>query len=452
MGLKYDSAESSAIMGVLEHDLTIARQAVSGLQTGTQHLITGLTSGSLQGVAYNAGRELFAGLVEPTESKVAQALDDVNSDLNAYKQANSLIAHYGVLDEDNLNSQINEKQTQQFATQALLDIYYVTMVSNPVVAISDLFTGYSHQLDNISQALSDDIDKLQEKLKALYQFSDQTSPLFKDNLNVLNIAMRGVTSLNNMQLITDGTIPTSYNSTWLKSLENITLNSQLGTIEQHSTNGTDYRAEFENKVNDVGEWSKEALSGGLDSIKDTIITEGKNIGKSFGAMLQPRDSLGRFVADDFAPRKWLSNALKGIADSTSTVIGHAAKVGGVALVAVGAYENYKDYDDEYHNTGRAVAYGVAATGAGIAAGWVGSAVGGLVACAFADTALATVAAVGLPVVGAVVAGAAVTVGVKALYDNCEPFKNVINSAGDAVNNVGKAFGGSLKSVSGAFGW
>lgn len=60
---------------------------------------------------------------------------------------------------------------------------------------------------------------------------------------------------------------------------------------------------------------------------------------------------------------------------------------------------------------------------------------------------------------AVVVGAAVSVGIKALYKNVKPFIDVVdgagdilNGAGDILNGVGKALSNSLSSLKGAFGW
>ena len=64
------------------------------------------------------------------------------------------------------------------------------------------------------------------------------------------------------------------------------------------------------------------------------------------------------------------------------------------------------------------------------------------------TGLATVAA---PIAGAVVVGAAVSVGVKALYKNVKPFRQAVDSVGDIINDVGRAFKNSSKSIKGGFG-
>ncbi|QDK71380.1 hypothetical protein [Lactococcus protaetiae] len=140
-------------------------------------------------------------------------------------------------------------------------------------------------------------------------------------------------------------------------------------------------------------------------------------------------------------------------EPSSDVIGNVAKWGGRGLIALGAIENFNEYNAEYHNTGRAISYSAVATTIGVAAGTVGSAVGGAIALGVGAAATGFVATVAAPVVGAVVVGVAVGIGVKAAYDsNFLGTRDAINFVGDKINDVGKAFSNPLKSFKGAFGW
>ena len=192
------------------------------------------------------------------------------------------------------------------------------------------------------------------------------------------------------------------------------------------------------KITDFSEWSKESLGQFLESTKETIIKQGKNIGKSWGARLQPREN-GKFVRDSFKPRKWLSGKLKGLSGTASKAMGFIAKWGGRGLIALGAYEEATEYYNEYHNVGRAISYSTVATGAGVLTGMA-------VGAAFAGAPF--IVGVG----AAVVVGAAVSVGIKALYKNVKPFRDVVDGAGDILNGVGKALSNSVSSLKGAFGW
>lgn len=217
--------------------------------------------------------------------------------------------------------------------------------------------------------------------------------------------------------------------------------------QSYTYNFKEMKRDFVLKIKDYSEWNKEALGSVLEYAKDKVIKEGKNLGRALGAKLQPR-SAGKFIKDTFAPRRWLSGKLKGMSSTASKFLGHVAKWGGRGLVAWGAYEEGKEHYEKYHNVGRAFAYGITAGAAGWGAGIVGSAVAGSLVTGVGLTGLATVAA---PIAGAVVVGAAVSVGVKALYKNVKPFRQAVDSVGDIINDVGRAFKNPLKSIKGGFG-
>ena len=93
---------------------------------------------------------------------------------------------------------------------------------------------------------------------------------------------------------------------------------------------------------------------------------------------------------------------------------------------------------------KSLSYGLTAGTAGWVAGLaVGSALAG--------------APVVVGIFGAVAVGAAVSVGVKALYKNVKPFRVVVDGAGDLLNGIGKgisifgkSFSNPLKASKGVF--
>ncbi len=196
----------------------------------------------------------------------------------------------------------------------------------------------------------------------------------------------------------------------------------------------DYTNEFYSKVTDYSEWNKEAIGVFLEKTRDKALKERKNIGKSWGAKLQPRDSLGRFVKDESLTRRWMSGSLKKMTGTMSTVVGKSAKWGGRGLVTLGYIDEASDYYKEYHNIGRSVSYAAVSGTVGLGAGVVGSSFVGGVVAGVGITGLAATAA---PLIGAVAIGAAATVGVKALYENVKPVNNVINTTGDVINSENK---------------
>lgn len=434
MGLIYNPSDSHGLVSALNANIRTADEMIESLNRASKHLIDALGNNSLSGAAYTAGKGMFSQLVLPTISKASQALDKLKSEAKQYEGFASN-AGEELLDEDKLNEQLENLQTQQAALSSQISFYNQLAVSHSDDnALNTSYSDSSRQLSSFMETTASDIQKVQEKLKKLHEFNTNVSSLFSASANDFKMVMNMVFtfSLAEFDKIGNYDIKVTNN----KDLERLkSLAGELG-----------------NKVSDFKEWFNESSAKVFEKITDKVIKEGKNIGKSWGAKLQPRIN-GKFATDDFAPRKWLSGKLKGISNPASDAIGTIAKWGGRGLIALGAIENFNDYNAEYHNTGRAISYSAVATGIGIAAGTVGSAVGGAVAVGFGAAATGFVATVAAPVVGAVVVGAAVGIGVKAAYDNnFLGTRDAINFVGDKINDVGKAFSNPLKSLKGAFGW
>ena len=333
---------------------------------------------------------------------------------------------------------------------------------NIYAGISDILTLTNPSLDSVNTSYNQAVKSLDDTIKNMEAFN---SVLLKtDTFDLIDMQNSEIATLSGYASLPYGNRESRnyYNRTQFKnSVSEIhtaihsnskavkyqnALAKQLaeskysGTVEQGKMSYTwenMLKDTFE-KITDFSEWSKESLGQFLESTKETIIKQGKNIGKSWGARLQPREN-GKFVRDSFKPRKWLSGKLKGLSGTASKAIGFIAKWGGRGLIALGAYEEAKEYYNEYHNVGRAISYSTVATGAGVLAGMA-------VGAAFAGAPFI----VGLG--AAVVVGAAVSVGIKALYKNVKPFRDVVDGAGDILNGVGKALSNSLSSLKGAFGW
>ena len=227
---------------------------------------------------------------------------------------------------------------------------------------------------------------------------------------------------------------------------------KTGNSQRKKYSFNDGISDFIKGVVDPSEWSKEAVGSILDKTVKKVFKEGKNIGKSWAAKLQPKSSLGTFVKDTLKPRKWLTGKLKGLSSTVSTKIGYIAKYGGLALIAVGAYQEVTGHYKQYKNMGRAISYGTVATGVGFVAGQVGAAIGGSIATGLGLASTGVVAGFIAPIVGAVVVGAAAAVAAKALYSNVKPFKQVVDGVGDKINKLGSAISGSFNTLKGAFGW
>ena len=223
----------------------------------------------------------------------------------------------------------------------------------------------------------------------------------------------------------------------------------LEALNKEGYNWTDIPETVFSKITDPSEWSWGTLGQVLDGLNEIAIKQGKNLGRVFGAKLQPRDALGRFIKDAIKPRSWLSAKLKGMSNNTSKIIGRGAKVLGFGISAV--LEGVDHYS-KYKNLGRAVSYGtvggIVALGAGVVVGAVGA--------AFALPAVGTLAL-------GVAVGAVASAGLKAAYENIKPVRDIIDSAGDLLNkggkavsdgvkSIGKVFSNPIGSLKGAFGW
>jgi len=453
MGLIYHPSESQGLVSALNANIATAQEMIDKLNRASQHLIEALNGKSLSGAAYTAGKGLFSELILPTISKTSEALEKVKSDAKQYEGFASS-AGSEILDEDKLNEQLETLRTQQAALSSQISFYTQQAALHP--DNSELNTSYgdfSTQLSSYMGTTEHDIQKVQEKLQKLHEFNTHVSSLFSASANDFKAAMDMVFAFGLAEFDKSG----NYNI-------KVTSNKDIERLEKLA-------GELGNKISDKKEWFNESLSQFLDSVADKVITEGKNIGRSWGAKLQPhgRGGVG-FVKDNFAPRRWLSGKLKGVSNSASKYIGTGAKWGSKLLVGLGALENYSEYNAEYHNSGRGMVYSGVSTAASYWAGGIGASVG-TAAAGFAvssgmiasGTALAAVATVALPVAGAIVAGAAAGMAVKALYDNVKPVREIVNGAGDFLNdagnnikntakNVGKALSNPLKSLKGAFGW
>ncbi|WP_195847647.1 hypothetical protein [Streptococcus uberis] len=200
--------------------------------------------------------------------------------------------------------------------------------------------------------------------------------------------------------------------------------------------GKDALTDFQTETTDYMNYGTEAVGQQFDKFGKIIIKDGKNIGKVYGAKLQPRDANGRFVKDTNPLRKSATSKLKGITNAESRVIGRAARVGGTALVAYNFYSDANEHYEKYHNVGRAISYSSVTTTTGVIVGGLAStlAEGALITAGAAPILVAAA-----PVVAAVAIGAVAVVGVKALYENVKPVRNFVDDLGDSLNDIGKSF-------------
>ena len=75
MGIKYSSSESSSLIEAMNSNIEIANEITDRLSSGSDHLISVLESGKLQGAAYTAGKNLFSEIIIPSIKKLQSAIE-----------------------------------------------------------------------------------------------------------------------------------------------------------------------------------------------------------------------------------------------------------------------------------------------------------------------------------------------------------------------------------------
>jgi hypothetical protein len=206
MGLKYSSSESAMLMSAMRNNIHVSQEAMDSLNQGASRLTQALQSGRLSGQAYTAAKQLFQDAFIPTFRQVTSVLDHASSELNAYRQADSLVSHYGALDEDNIHAQIMQKQLQKNMTAGLLSGYQISISSNPTSPSCGVLRNSCSQLEIVSSTLDEDIQKLEEQLRVLQAFSDTTAHLFANTISDLQNAMDVVILLSQVTVNKQGDI------------------------------------------------------------------------------------------------------------------------------------------------------------------------------------------------------------------------------------------------------
>ena len=206
MGVKYSAADSAQLIQAMTSNLQVANQVTDRLSSGCDHLIASLDSGELQGAAYTAGKGLFTDIIIPAIKKLQEAIDDIQGELASYKSADAEVAKYGELDLDLLKEQLKIKQEMLEKTQAQLAEY-----QSLSRRISDGFAGKladnfskTIALTEVENQLNIGIQEIQEKIKKLEWFVEDTSKYFTDSLEILGLAIQGATSVGQITVDIEG--------------------------------------------------------------------------------------------------------------------------------------------------------------------------------------------------------------------------------------------------------
>jgi hypothetical protein len=108
-------------MSALAENLSIAKTMLDSTESACDQLVGALADGQLSRQGYASAKSMFTEAIKPGVSKVNGVINDTQSDLNAYTQADGLVSQYGDLDEDRLRAQLVSVQTQRDLTEQQID-------------------------------------------------------------------------------------------------------------------------------------------------------------------------------------------------------------------------------------------------------------------------------------------------------------------------------------------
>ncbi|MBR3054286.1 MAG: hypothetical protein IKG63_00490 [Streptococcus sp.] len=219
MGLIYKPSDSQGLVRALNRNIRTADEMIAGLNQASKHLVAALDNKTLSGAAYTAGKGMFSQLVLPAISRASRSLDNLKSEAKQYEGFAS-DAGGELLDEDKLNEQLQVLQTQQATLISQINFYKQQAFSHS--DNSDLKLSYidaSQQLSAYISTVSDDIQKVQDKLRKLHTFNTNVMPLFKDVSQDFKVVADAVSVITTTTFTKNGKFSISKAKTAYKLLE-----------------------------------------------------------------------------------------------------------------------------------------------------------------------------------------------------------------------------------------
>ena len=203
MGVRYSSSESAALIEAMNSNIQIATQITEKLTSGSDHLIAEIEAGRLQGAAYEAGKNLFGNIIIPCIKKLQEAIDDIQIELNSYKNADTVVSKYGELDLDDLKTQKQswEKQLSKYQDLIRKNEDFINRVGAFLTANLDQNLSENRVLHELADKTRMQIKDVEEKIEKLEWFVEQVNQYFSDSLEILNLAIEGAGQLS--QIIVD---------------------------------------------------------------------------------------------------------------------------------------------------------------------------------------------------------------------------------------------------------
>ncbi|KHD36188.1 hypothetical protein NL50_10460 [Clostridium acetobutylicum] len=232
-------------------------------------MIEVINSGVLSGAAYEAGKELFVAYINPMLQKLAQAVSDIEADLNAYRSADNIVRQYeNHLDYAQIKRQLNNTKELICLVQQKIDDdkdyiqNFITggfdKVGNALAELPTLYV----DLENLEKVKS----MYDQQLAALEHFVSSTSPLFIDSLKAFKYALQGVDLINQTRASADGTItfPVGADMSWMTNLKGEQFSSKLAGNQDKNELPMPARA----KIKDIQNDSALSATQKADKIED----------------------------------------------------------------------------------------------------------------------------------------------------------------------------------------
>lgn len=219
--MRYSSAESSALIDALSNNIEVANEITDRLSSGCEYLVSSLDSGKLQGVAYTAGKGLFTDIIIPAITKIKEAVDDIQIELNSYRTANEPVSHYGNLDLEELKALKKSKEDMLKVVNEQIAEHesFFNQLKDHITFNYDAHRETSRQLTESKNNLESEIQSVTKKIDALELFVSQVASFFSDSLTVLKLAIQGASQLSQVVVDANGNYNTDgLDMTWLKKM------------------------------------------------------------------------------------------------------------------------------------------------------------------------------------------------------------------------------------------
>jgi len=418
----------------MRHNVSLGRTMVEDVEQATAYLMHVLSGQGVSGRAYNAAKELFSELLMPTIRDASNAIARIEQGVERYTIATDG-AGEELLDEDNLNHQLRILRFQATVLQQQIDAYdrlSAEHAANNMFSVHNMYLDFQVTNKNYLQTIEDDIWKINEKLQRLHAFNDAVAGIFTEAIAEMDQIQQALAFFEVVQ--------------FSKDVPALAVNQALVAAFEK-----EFGQKLPKKLLDGMTWLKKVVAKGLKEASKQALKEGKNLGTVWA---------GALMSSSFQVLQLAGQPLSNMSNGLSTGLGYVAKGAGLALTAWGAWETFHEFNDKYHNSGRAFVYSGVVTTLGIGASAVGTAVGTGIASAFGA---GLVLGFFVPIAGAVVLGVGLSVLIASAYEHVPWFRDTVDVLGDGVNNVtntiqqaasdvGAGFTGSLQVVQGAFGW